>query len=233
MARANALDQLAEPLERQRDGLDRPAAGRLFGEPGDVHVAEGGQHQRARDRRRRHHQHVGRVALGGDRQALVDAEAVLLVDDRQDQVVDRSTASWNSACVPMTMSIAPDAMSSRISARSRPFSRPVRIAVRRPARSASGAMVAKVLAGEDFGRRHQRRLAAGFGGARHREQADHRLAGADIALQQAQHALGLAPDRHGSRPAPAPASRSADRAAPRGSSPRSRRRRSAGGRPAA
>ena len=68
--------------------LDRLAAGRLFGELRDVHVAEGGQHQRARDRRRGHHQHVGRVALGGERQALVHAEAVLLVDDGQRQVVE-------------------------------------------------------------------------------------------------------------------------------------------------
>ena len=49
----------------------------------------------------------------------------------------------------------------------------------------------KMLTRQDFGRRHQRRLAAGLDGARHGKQRHHRLAGADIALQQAQHAVGL------------------------------------------
>ena len=43
---------------------------------------------------------------------------------------------------------------------------------------------------QDFGRRHQCRLATGLDGARHGKQRDDGLAGADIALQQAQHAVG-------------------------------------------
>ena len=43
-----------------------------------------------------------------------------------------------------------------------PRSRPVSSATRMPAASASGAMVLEVLAREDFGRRHQRRLPAGL-----------------------------------------------------------------------
>ena len=78
-----------------------------------------------------------------------------------------------------------------MSARSRPFSRPVRIATRRPARAASGAMVAKCW---------RARISVGAISAAWppastaramASSADHRLAGADIALQQAQHALGL------------------------------------------
>ena len=46
----------------------------------------------------------------------------------------------------------------------------------------------QMLAGEDFGRRHQRRLGAAFDGADHRQQGHHRLARADVALQQPQHA---------------------------------------------
>ena len=91
----------------------------------------------------------------------------------------------------------------------------------------------EMLAGQDFGRRHQRRLAAGLDGARHGEQRHHRLAGADIALQQAQHALGLARGRRRSRPAPVPASRSANRAGRRAALRRRGRRRSAAGRTAA
>ena len=44
---------------------------------------------------------------------------------------------------------------------------------------------------ENFGRRHQGRLASGLDDGRGGEQRHHGLARADIALQQAQHALGL------------------------------------------
>ena len=46
-----------------------------------------------------------------------------------------------------------------------------------------------MLAREQFGRRHQRGLAASLHDVRHGDQRDDRLAGADIALQQPQHAL--------------------------------------------
>ena len=45
-----------------------------------------------------------------------------------------------------------------------------------------------VLAREHFRGRHERRLRAGFDRDRHGEQGDDRLAGADVALQQPQHA---------------------------------------------
>ena len=48
-----------------------------------------------------------------------------------------------------------------------------------------------MLAGEDFGRRHQRRLAAAFDCGQHRQQGHDRLAAADIALQQPHHAPRL------------------------------------------
>ena len=46
----------------------------------------------------------------------------------------------------------------------------------------------QMLARENFGRRHQRGLLARFGNGGSRQQRDHRLAGADVALQQPQHA---------------------------------------------
>ncbi len=46
-----------------------------------------------------------------------------------------------------------------------------------------------MLPGQNFGRRHQRRLAAGFDHVRSRDQRDHGLAGAHVALQQAEPAL--------------------------------------------
>ena len=47
----------------------------------------------------------------------------------------------------------------------------------------------QMLAREDFGRRHQRGLAARLDHGGAGEQRHHRFAGADIALQQPQHAL--------------------------------------------
>ena len=49
----------------------------------------------------------------------------------------------------------------------------------------------EMLAREDFGRRHQRGLRAGLDDGGRGEQRDDGLAGADIALQQPQHALRL------------------------------------------
>ena len=48
-----------------------------------------------------------------------------------------------------------------------------------------------MLAGENFGRRHERGLAGRLRPRRGGEERDQRLAGADVALQQAQHAVGL------------------------------------------
>ena len=48
-----------------------------------------------------------------------------------------------------------------------------------------------VLTRENFGRSHQCRLAAGFRHRRGGEQGDHRLAGADVTLQQPQHSHRL------------------------------------------
>ena len=48
-----------------------------------------------------------------------------------------------------------------------------------------------MLAGEDLGRRHQRRLAAALDRGQHRDQRDDGLAAADIALQQPHHAPRL------------------------------------------
>ncbi|MCY1539862.1 hypothetical protein D9M68_754710 [compost metagenome] len=48
-----------------------------------------------------------------------------------------------------------------------------------------------MLLGEDLGRRHQRHLVAGFQRLQRGQRGDHGLAGADVALHQAQHGFGL------------------------------------------
>ncbi len=56
------------------------------------------------------------------------------------------------------------------------------------ARRREAAERRKMLARQNLGRRHQRRLPPGLDAGRHGEQRDQRLARADIALQQPQHA---------------------------------------------
>ena len=86
---ADRVDHLVEPRKRNRARVDRLAARRLLAQLRDVHVAEIGQHQRARNRRRGQHQHVHRLALAREREPLMHAETVLLVDDRQREVAKR------------------------------------------------------------------------------------------------------------------------------------------------
>ena len=97
-----------------------------------------------------------------------------------------ATASWNSAWVPTTMRHArhPPARAAR-RARAAPLTEPVSSATGTGDSARQGAVV---LLGQHLGRRHQRGLRAGLDGAQHGQQRHQRLAGADIALQQAQHA---------------------------------------------
>jgi hypothetical protein len=76
---SDAGDDLVEAVERHGAGVDRLPAGRLFREPRNIHVAEIGEDQRARDRRGGHDENVGRRSLGRQRQPLMHAETVLLV----------------------------------------------------------------------------------------------------------------------------------------------------------
>ena len=87
------------------------------------------------------------------------------------------------------MSISPAASAASVWRRSAALSRPVISAMRRPAASASGRHALEMLAGEDFGRRHQRRLPSRLDDVGHRQQRDDRLARADVALQQPDHPL--------------------------------------------
>src|SRR6202042_1919403 len=57
-----------------------------FAQLGDIHVAEKSQHQRPRDRRRGKDEKVDRLALAGQRQPLMDAKAMLLVDDGEREI---------------------------------------------------------------------------------------------------------------------------------------------------
>ena len=187
---ADGLDHLVEALDRQRAGVDRLPAGGLFPELGNVHVAEIGEHQRARDRRRGHHQHVDGVAFPGERQALVHAEAMLLVDDREAEIAKFDVVLEQRMGADQDVDVA----------KSKPFEH------RRPLAAALAAGQDRhfdagfggerrdggvMLPRQDFGRRHQGRLASAFDDGRRGKQRHHGLAGADVALQHAEHPFGL------------------------------------------
>ena len=128
----------------------------------------------------------GCSALDDEQQPLRHAEAVLLVDHREaellvgdllledrvgaDEDVDRAVGEAHQHAVARPALLAAgedrDAHADAVEL------------------AEQGRMM---LAGEDFGRREQRRLRAGFDRGEHRQQRDQRLARADVALEQAQH----------------------------------------------
>ena len=210
---ADRVDHLVEAAHGHRAGIDRLPSRRLFAQFRDIHVAEIGQHQRARDRRRAQHQHVDGLALGGQRQPLAHAEAMLLVDhgERQrleddvvldqrmgaDQQIDLAVGKPRQQFAPLLALFAAGED-------------------RDPQAGALGQRRdgLDVLARQDFGRRHQRGLLADLGDGGGRQQRHHGLAGSDIALQQPQHADRLAQivgDRGGGLAAATPSAHRAAR----------------------
>ena len=75
--------------ERCDERLDAGAPLGHRADRGDVEVAEDRHRDGARDRRRGQHECVGRRALRAQRLALLDAEAVLLVDDDEAEIGER------------------------------------------------------------------------------------------------------------------------------------------------
>ncbi len=125
---ADRVDDFRKPVERDGAGIDRLAAGRLLAQFGNVHVAEIGQHQRARDRRRGRDQHVDRLALVHQRQPLMHAEAVLLVDDGEREILEHHLVLEQRMGADQNVDVA-----------------------RGEAGEALGALLAALAAGEDFG----------------------------------------------------------------------------------
>ncbi len=190
-ARPTAPIDLVEAVERHRAGVDGQAAGGLFAQLRDVHVAETGQHQGARDRGRGHHENVHRIAFLGEREPLVDAEAVLLVDDGQREVAEADLVLEQRMGADQEVDISggeavedAGALAAALAAGEDRDAHAGGLGQRRDR--------LQMLAREDLGRRHQGGLAAGLDDRSRREKRDDGLAGADVALEQAEHALGLA-----------------------------------------
>ena len=149
-----------------------------------------GENQRARNRCRTQHQHIHGLALGSQCETLAHTETVLFVHHHKrkrlehdvvldkcvgtDQQVDVTIGEAGNDLAPFLALLA--AGQDR-NAQAGPFGQ------RRDGLD--------MLAGKDFGRRHQGGLLAGLRHGRGGEQRDDRLARADIALKQPQHPHGL------------------------------------------
>ncbi len=125
-----------------------------------------------------------RSPLAPEGQALVDAEAVLLVDHRQRQVAvfDRVLEQRMGADDDLDGAVLDAAQQAGA------LLALDRAGQQRDRQRAQVGQGAVVLLGQHLGRRHQGGLLAGLHRAQHRQQRDQGLAGADIALQQPQHA---------------------------------------------
>ena len=173
-------------------GHDGRTPRRQLVDGGDVQVGVVAHGQRARDRRGRHHQHVGLHAFGeqlvAQRQPLRHTKAVLLVDDGQRQLVEFHLA-----------------LDDGVRAHHQPrLARGNQRQHRAPLFGFLGAgqpggghaqwlqpaqQLAKVLFGQDFGGCHQRALPTRVDAQRRRQRRHHGFARAHIALQKPVHGL--------------------------------------------
>ena len=191
---ADAIDHFAAALAAHHHGRYRRAARRHFVDHRHVEIGVGRHRQGARDRRRGHHQLVRHqlaiAALVAQGQALVHAEAVLLVDDGQGQILA------GHAFLHQGMRADHHARRAGGDVGQHGGARLAGHLARQPhhahaERLQPGAEIRQMLLRQQFGRRHQGDLSARFDVAQGRQGRDHRLAAADIALHQAQHGLRL------------------------------------------
>ncbi len=174
--------------DRKHSRINRLPPARLVADDRHGHVAKVRQHQRPRDRRRRHHQQVGVYPLLRQRQSLMHPKPMLLVDDGQPQVVELHTA--------LEQRMRPDGNGAlpRLQPRQRrpPIPRrhlPGQQFDPEPHLHADRCQRPKVLICQQFRRRHHHRLGAAFGHGRHRHQRHHGLAGPHVTLHQPRHPL--------------------------------------------
>ena len=172
---ANAVDYFVNALKRNGARVDGRTTGRLFAQDRHVHVAEIRQHERARDGRCRHHQHIDSGALFAERQTLVHAKAVLLVHDGEPQIGKHNALLKKRMGTDDNVDVTGgQSRQGRFA-----FRRFVASCKQRQPQAYSFAQRPKtfvMLAGKDFRRRHKRRLPPGLHHMRHRQQRDDCLA---------------------------------------------------------
>ena len=186
-------DVLAHPGPDLRQGIGRPDLGpdvlparRQLGKDREVQIAIDGLGQGARDRRRGREQEVRVDPLLAERRALAHTEAVLLVHDREPELLERHAVHNERVRADDDVEGAvrePDedlAPIGRADARrEEPHGRP---AVREERRER-----AEVLLGEELGRRHERGLGTRCDRDPRRERGDDGLPRPDVALEKPRH----------------------------------------------
>ena len=153
-----------------------------------VEVAVGRERERPRDGRGGHDQDVRVHALGAQRRALHDAEAVLFVDHCQaelakaDGILDervRADDEVQRAAGHLGLHLTPLFRRRRAGEQGHA----------EPGGLEEPPDIDVVLLGENLGRRHERYLEAVLHGDERRHQRDDGLAGTDVALQQPVHRM--------------------------------------------
>ena len=185
---ADEVVDLVAPRLGLGDRLDRQAARRQLADHRDVEIAVGRQRERARNRRRGHHEDVGVQPLGAQRRALQHAEAMLLVDDDQPELAERDVILHERVRADDQVERAAGELRLRLAALPRRRARRS-AAPRGSATTPAAANVDEVLLRQDLGRRHERDLEAVLHRDERRQQRDDRLARTDVALQQPVHRL--------------------------------------------
>jgi len=161
---------------RQQDGarVDWLAARRLFAQLRNVHVPKIGEDKRAWDRRRGEHQHVHRFAFLSECKPLMDAETMLLVYHREREIVEGNVFLEKGVRADEQVDVAKDKAVKNFLARRTTF------AAGEDGNADTGGVgergnSCEMLARKDFGRRHDRRLAAGFDHGRRSRERDNRF----------------------------------------------------------
>ena len=189
-ARSTAATTSSSRSSGTARGVDGLPSGRLLQQARGIEIAIGRHHQGARDRRRGHHQHVGGLALARPAPAADARRSDAARRSRRGARSRNATSSWNSAWVPTASAISPDS-------RGRPGSPCARRALVGARSAARAARPPPWRAAAIVARCWRARISVGASSAawqpassrgQHGEQRHHRLAAADIALQQAEHA---------------------------------------------
>ena len=176
---------LRAPLLGDPRRRDRLAVRRRGRDLGHGEVAVDRQRQRAGDRRRGHVQDVGAPSLG-ERGPLLDAEAMLLVDDRDGEVgelhfsLDERVRPHGDADVARGDELMGGPPLARREARGEQGDADAELSAERLDRQ-------EVLLRERLRRRHQRSLAPSLDRPQQRVERDRRLPGADVPLEQPLH----------------------------------------------
>ena len=176
----------------RQHGLDGDAADGHFVDQRQVEIAVQRQGQRTRDGRGAHHQHVGGAGLGGrGLAALLHAEAVLLVHDRQGEARQPHIALQHRVRAHQQVALARGGGGQHgapLGGRRR-TGQSLDIDAQRRAQPPHHDAV---LQRQHLGRRHHHRLVALLDHEQRGDQRDERLARTHVALQQAVHGAAAA-----------------------------------------